>query len=452
MRTSFPLFTLAHVLACNPASGEDTSTGDTTRAAPDTDTEPTGGLTGPAPVRVFAVGSHHGLGYLDSHASFTGEMQRLMGLVAPDLARDRANLVVFGEDIGLPAAFLGARAADAREEATAEAAYLKVAIAYEKSVVHYTQVYPQISFNRAISLALTDTMARAFFGTFPALAREHGVWLSACTLLADTMESTDPADIAAFGDPELADQSSVYLPVDEQVYNVCYLWDDAGEVVGASRKVNLVALEGPSLLDLSPELLGNVEAFDTPFGRVAIAISLDAFVPGYVEHLNDLGAQIVLQNDANPGAWAVDQPKGGHDGPMDGSLVWQPEEWEDSTLRMVRDPAYPAIEFNVCPMIVGNLFDISFDGQSSITARHPPADDPTRAYVGNAASPLFLALGPWAYPDPGDTDPALSQQQRRDALRELGARLVPGSGHPDEDRYAESVVWADIQVSAPPVP
>ncbi len=401
----------------------------------------------PAPVRVFAVGNHHGLGYVESYADFTAEMRRLMTKVAPDLASDRANLVVFGEDVGLPAAFLGPRAVKARAAGDAVSAFLEVAIAYEDPVAHYTSAYPQISFNRAISLALTDTMARAFFDTFPALAREYGVYLSACTLLADTELSEDPADIAAFGDPALGDQRSVYLPVDEHVYNVCYLWDDAGEVIGASRKVNLVALEGADLLDLSPESLKNVQAFDTPFGRVAIAISLDAFVPAYVRHIHDLGAQIVLQNDANPGAWAIVQPQGGHDGPSDGSLVWQPQEWEDSTLRMIGDPAYPGIEFNVCPMIVGNLFDIPFDGQSSITAREPPAGNPPRAYIGNETSDRFLALAPWAFPDPGDTDAGLSLQQRRDALIKLNEQLAPGSGHSRENAYQENVVWADLQVS-----
>ncbi len=439
------------LLACNPAGADDTGAATSEDTGTDDDTV-TGTATDsedvPAPVRVFAVGNHHGIGYVDSYADFTAEMQRLMTRVQPDLASDRANLVVFGEDVGLPAAFLGARGAKARLAGEAQAAYLAIAVAYEKSVVHYTQVYPQISFNRAISLALTDTMARAFFDTFPALARQHGVWLSACTLLADTTQSTDPADITAFGDPERTDQASVYLPVDEHVYNVCYLWDDAGEVVGASRKVNLVALEGPDLLDLSPETLADVTAFDTPFGRVAIAISLDAFVPAYVKHIHDLGAQIVLQNDANPGAWAIVQPRGGHDGPSDGSLVWQPEEWEDSTLRMVRDPAYPGIEYNVCPMIVGNLFDIPFDGQSSITARH--GDNQLRGYIGNNTSDRFLALAPWTYADPGDTAPSLSLEARREVLLELGEQLAPGSGHADENGHRESVIWADLQVSTRP--
>lgn len=406
----------------------------------------------PAPVRVFAVGNHHGLGYVDTYEQFAAEMRRLMEVVRPDLATDRANLVVFGEDVGLPAAFLGPRGAKARAADGALAAFLEVAVAYEDQVNHYAAAFPQISFNRAISLALTDTMARAFFGTFPALAREYGVYLSACTLLAEVIESTDPLDVAFFGDPTLADQDSVYLPADENVYNVCYLWDDAGEVVGSSRKVNLVALESPELLDLTPESLEDVTAFDTPFGRVAIAISLDAFVPRYVQHLEELGAQIVLQNDANPGDWAISQPRGSHDGPSDGALVWQPEEWEDSTLRMVRDPAYPGIEFNVCPMIVGNLLDITFDGQSSITARHPPEGNPPRAYIGDEPSDLFLALAPWTFADPGAADPSLSLEQRREELAQLGMQLAAGSGHARENSQAEHVVWADIQVSRAPVP
>ena len=80
---------------------------------------------------------------------------------------------------------------------------------------------------------------------------------------------------------------------------------------------------------------------------MAIAISLDAFVPAYVQHLDDLGAQIVLQNDADPG---------------------------------------------------------------------------------------------------------LTLDQRRDALLVLGEQLAPGSGHANENSYKENVVWADIQVSRPPVP
>lgn len=402
------------------------------------------------PVRVFAVGNHHGLDYAATYESFDAEMRRLMEQLAPDLASEHDNLVVFGEDVGLPAAFLGTRGAAAREADDALSAFIAVASAYEPILVHYTSAHPEISFNRAITLALTDTMARAFFGTYPRLAEEYGVYLSACTLLPRLGTSEDPADIEFFGDPDVAGEAFVYLPEGTGVYNVCYLWGPDGAEIGASRKVNLVALEGPDFLDLTPEELGNVVAYDLPFGKLAIAISLDAFVPGYVGHLNSLGAQIVLQNDANPGRWAVMQPKSDHIEPADGSTIWQPEEWRDSTIRMVEHPDFANIQYNVCPMIVGNLFDLVFDGQSSITARAPPQGLPGRAYVGDAPQGRFLALAPWVVPDPGEAEPGLSLDERRARLIEVGDKLAPGSGDPLENMYHEEIVWADLQVREEP--
>jgi predicted amidohydrolase len=437
------------LLACTPTASSDDDDSGATGTTGDTGSgDPTStGAGGYAPVRAFAVGNHHGLGYVDDYAAFTAEMQRLMHAVEPDLA-DGHNLVVFGEDVGLPAAFLGSRGAAARTQGSATAAYLAVATAYQPIYDHYRAAWPDISINRGIALALTDTMARAFFGTFPALAEQYGVHLSACTLLPKLTTSNDPDDLEFFGDPDVADETLVYLAAGPEVYNVCYLWGPDGAEIGSSRKVNLVDLEGPDLLDLSPEQLANVVAYDLPFGRVAIAISLDAFIPAYVGHLHDLGAQIVLQNDANPGRWVSMNPRADHIEPSDGSLIWQPEEWRDSTIRMVEHPDYAGIQYNVCPMIVGNLFDLEFDGQSSITARNPPAELPPRAYVGDAPQARFLALAPWVVPDPGDADPDLTLAQRREALMQVGEALAPGSGDPRENGYVESIVWADLQVQA----
>ena len=426
------------------SSGSESGSGGGSGSSGASSGDPTEGGARP-PVRVFAVGNHHGLDYAADYAAFAGEFRRLMELVAPDLAGEHDNLVVFGEDVGLPAAFLGGRGAEARAQDSALAAFLAVATAYQPIVEHYTAAHPDISFNRAITLALTDTMARAFFGTFPALAEEYGVYLSACSLLPPVVTSDDSADIAFFGDPEVPDAAFVYLPEGTEVFNVCYLWGPDGAELGASRKVNLVDLEGPDMLDLASASLDQVQAFDLPFGRVGVAISLDAFVPSYVARLEALGVQIVLQNDANPGRWAITQERSDHLGPAEG-LIWQPEEWRDSTIRMVEHADYPSLQFNVCPMIVGNLFDIAFDGQSSITAREPPPALAPRAYVGDAPQGRFLALAPWAAPDPGEADPGLTLEERRAALSEIGDKLAPGSGDVLENMYRESVVWADLQV------
>lgn len=436
---------LVLLCACNPPTADPTDDTGTSSEPATTTTEPTTGDSGYAPVRAFAVGNHHGLHYIDSYADFTAEMRRLMELIKPDLA-DGHNLVVFGEDVGLPAAFLGPRGAMAREKTDALSAFIAVATEYQPQLTHYMSTWPGISVNRAISLALTDTMARAFFDTYPILAAEYGVHLSACSLLPELVTSTDPATIKKFGDPDVPDAPFVYLPAGPEVFNVCYVWGPDGAEIGRSRKVNLVSLEGPEMLDLAPGRLEDVEAFDLPFGKVAIAISLDAFIPAYMKNLESLGVQVVLQNDANPGSWATMNPKAEHLEPSDGSLIWQPEEWRDSTIRMVEHTDYKGIQYNVCPMIVGNLFDIPFDGQSSITAREPPADLEARAYVGDAAQTRFLALAPWAAPDPGEADSALSLDERREALSKIGEQLAPGSGDPLENKYRESIVWADLQV------
>lgn len=399
-------------------------------------------------VRAFAVSNHQRLDYASTYEDFKSEMRRVMEMVQPDFSDERPNLVVLGEDIGLAAAFIGTRGEFARAQTDSLTAFAGVAGSYINIVQHWQANYPEISLNRAVTLALTDTMARAFLGTYPELAAEYGVYLSACTLLPRLRTSDDPEDIAFFGDPDLADIPFVWLPADSNMYNVCYIWDPNGNEIGTSRKVNLVSLEGPDLLDLSHEALSNVTAFDLPFGRVAIAISLDAFIPAYLDHLDALGAQIVLQNDANPGPWAVFQSASDHLGQPVSGLVWQPEEWEDSTVRMVSHADYPNILFNICPMMVGNLFDVNFDGQSSITARYPPAGTPQRHYVGNPDQPNFVALGPWTFEDPGDSDSSLSIEERRERLRQQGLKLAAGSGDPQENGYIESHVWADLDVNA----
>ncbi len=92
-----------------------------------------------------------------------------------------------------------------------------------------------------------------------------------------------------------------------------------------------------------------------------------------------LGVDVMIQADANPGPWAAytDPAQGG-------TGAWQPLEWMGSTWRAVADPTV-SFAYNVTPMMTGNLLDLMFDGQSSITARGAAAG-PVPRFVGNAAS------------------------------------------------------------------
>ena len=150
--------------------------------------------------------------------------------------------------------------------------------------------------------------------------------------------------------------------------------------------------------------------------------------------LDRLGANVLIQADANDGAWTGN----------DGSELWQPLSWMGSAWRAVSDPTVH-FAYAVNPFMVGNLSDIPFDGQSAIlergrrgtgchyvgNARVVPGDDQARyrAYAG--AKPQFLALAPWVAAD-----------GPRPALRADGAAL--GYGGARADRYVQTAVIADL--------
>ena len=182
--------------------------------------------------------------------------------------------------------------------------------------------------------------------------------------------------------------------------------------------------------------------------RLGIATSLPAFAYGpasrthacddvavsYMRCLDRLGANVLVQADANDGAWTG----------TDGAERWQPLSWMGSAYRAVTDPSVH-FTYAVNPFMVGNLADIPFDGQTGILERGRrgsgchyvgnasavPADDPVRyrAYAG--AKPQFLALAPWVVPD-----------GPREHLRSVDATLaLDGTA---ADRYVQTAVIADL--------
>jgi hypothetical protein len=154
--------------------------------------------------------------------------------------------------------------------------------------------------------------------------------------------------------------------------------------------------------------------------------------------LDKLGANVVMQDEANPGQWT------GEDG--DGIEKWQPLSWMTSTWRAAADPSV-SFDYNVTPHLVGNLADLPFDGQTAITQRGLRGR--RCHYIGNArwvdgedrpdlkdeagGKPEFLAIAPWVRRDGPRAD-----------LRAVGAKLAPGSGDRLENDYLETAVVADL--------
>ncbi len=153
-----------------------------------------------------------------------------------------------------------------------------------------------------------------------------------------------------------------------------------------NRKVPLTSFEqalgftpGPSggaaaKRNLSPVTIPGTGA------RLGLATSLPAFAYGtatparacadvtktYMRCLDALGANVVIQADANDGAWT------GADG-SDPLEHWQPLSWMGSAYRAVSDPSVH-FTYAVNPFMVGNLADTPFDGQSAILQRGLRAD------------------------------------------------------------------------------
>jgi hypothetical protein len=314
-----------------------------------------------------------------------------------------------------------------------------LALGYGRRMIHYRRLYPGVSLVRSLLLSLSDIMYRPFVSTLSRLAAEHAIYLSASTITPHVHCSTATADISRFGRRH---SGKVYLPDGSGVYNTGFLWGPDGNLIGTTDKVFLTENE-KTVLDLTPGELDAVQVFDTEVGKIGIAISLDAFTPEYLHKLDSLSACIVIQNDANDQPWASPSK----------TCDWQPQEWLNSVLGSLQDD-YPHLHYNICPMQVGNFFDVTFDGQSTITRKSDREPDPCCNFVGNegfvhtvtgkAMKGDILAVSPWVVEDPIRRTPGISLAERRKILHKVAQQLLPGGSHANQ--YPESVIWADVDV------
>lgn len=436
-----------------------------------------------ADLRVFAVQVKIDLAATRDLATWRTAMRRYVDeLVVPHLVPGRPALVVFPESVGLPALALGARGAGFRRRATEPlappeelpvallAAMQELAVGYGPAIAASLGMFGDAVDPRSVLLlAATDTSARAVSQVFSEIALDYGVYVVAGNAQPRYRESRDPAEVAAFGDPEASD-GVAYVPVEGRVPNATFLWAprETDPDAPAGERNLLFRNEKIPLTDMETELLGiadgpaegdaaraNAGWVDVEGFRVGFATSLPAFAYGYpfgqrpdgVDPFEDLhasyaaaqdalGVDVMIQADANPGPWAAPVASG----------AWQPLEWMGSTWRAVADPTV-GFSYNVTPMMTGNLLDLVFDGQSSITARGhvgPGAHfvgtvetgpgDPAEYAVYAGDKPEFLAVSPWVVPD-----------APREALLGVTWALSPGSGTPLENGYVETAIFADLR-------
>ncbi|GAA5512708.1 hypothetical protein Dcar01_01429 [Deinococcus carri] len=356
--------------------------------------------------RVIAVQPQWSAADFTSAAAFRAWMRSQLELSRPHLAPDRPNLVVLTELNGLPLVLRGMPLA-ARAGTFERAAALLF-------LRHLPRALPvllreRVSPIRALQLALSGPNTRLYLETCRDLAREYGVYLCCGS-----------APLPRY---HLAGWRLVREP--RTLHNETVLLDPHGDLIGVADKVHLTPDEEAGGVDLTPGPLAGLRVFPTPVGDLGVAISLDAFRADVIGRLEEQGCTVLLQPDANGAPWTSLEGL-----PPDPAKVRdQPVAWLESSWQATA--AGGGIRYAVNPMVVGNLLDLTFDGQSAITG--PAADAPApRSYVLTPPRPGFLALLPWV------------EEGEPERLREVGRQLAACSGHPRENRYRTGVLHADL--------
>lgn len=293
------------------------------------------------PVRLAAVQMKADLTVYRDLQTFQNAMDRLVTDAVKDRPKDTPMLVALPEDIGLGLVFLGHWDTVKDANTIREAGGLlgaRLGPAVMANVLKH-----KVSPVRALLITANDGWLRdAYYKTFTDLAKKHKVYLSAGSAPISKPGSADVRNVAVFFAPD-------------------------GKVLNETAKVHLIDLEiGPDNLDLVPGRIEDLKIAQTPFGKVGTAVCWDAFHDDVIDRLANQGADFVLQPSFNPGPWTKEQ-----------EVDWKTGLWA----RLGRKPAVRA---GVNPMMVGGLFEITCEGQSSIVAASAKPD----GYLARAASPV----------------------------------------------------------------
>ena len=422
-------------------------------------------------VDVAAVGHRRNASLSTSYESFADQFSAYR---LPVNSSTDARLLLFGEMETLTSAVIGSRGAAARQllktsprNATLQAAMDLLAISYGEQLAYYISKFPESYPATWLMMALSDVMHRALLKTFSSIAKSTQSFVAVGAVGPRIRVSSDKADIAFFGDPDLSkEQQEVYLPLSNEIFNTAYVFEPvSGDVVFTATKVHLTPIE-EELLHLTPGNLSDLGVFRVVNDGVAsfcIAICFDAFWSDVTDRLKQQGCSVLLQPSANDGPWAAYVP-GNNDLSASASssvnLLWQPLVWTNSTIRNVQAEAAPLVQegfsYLVNAMSTGNVYDLYFDGQSIITKRNATASGLLNAndtYVGLGRDFLnaswraeTLAIAPWAFPN-SETNPGgrLSLSVWREQLEVFQARLDPISADATSPgQFLDSMITAQL--------
>ena len=316
-------------------------------------------------LRVHALQPRWNVSDYGSDNSFQKWMQAQLTLARVNFDPDHPNLVVLTELNGLPLALRGSRLA--QQAPSLQLALAASLLKHLPESLHQAMVH-KVDVVRGLMLALAPENMQLYLRTCAELAREHGVYLLCGSAVHAHLQ-------------EVGGQVQLEGP---ELYNQAVLIGPDGKVLGAWDKVHLTADEGP--LGMIDGKLQDLVTVSTPVGDIGVATSLDAFKQDVIGQLEKTGTTVFLQPDANAALWTGEEHGTSTHRP-------QPEAWLDSSWSVVQKS--PTIRYAVNPMVVGNLFDVGFDGQSAIIGK-AEAHPQKQGYVLTEPRGGFIALMPWA--------------------------------------------------------
>ena len=442
-------------------------------------------------VRVFAVGNKLEIRYADTYQDFHDKMFALVDAQHPrrselvqagvddvvshlqptDPEAPNLALVNFPEDVGLVAGLIGTRGAAARQATTrnggSQAAFGSLILSYTRQITYYKSRFPGQLPVRYLLLAETDTFYRAVYETFRDLARTYGVYVTATVNVAPARRveaGDDPGLVQLLRDPnEAQTRDYAYEALSAQVFNTTFVFDPDGNILlstpggavvkspgetggvlqGSLNKAYLTEAEEDTL-PLAFGRVQDLDVIDTPVGRLGVLISKDAWMIDVNDRYEAKGANVIIQPEAFS-EWAYV------------AAPWQPDGFKAGGFAQVQ--RNPGFLFNVCPSMTGNLFEITFDGQSAIIGKRRKGPAVPRssqnAWIGQNPDSGFRSIAAWIVDDPGIGDPQLSLSERRAQLAEAGALLLPDAvlacASPTTygacaNGYRESVIYTDVQL------
>ena len=343
-------------------------------------------------------------------------------------------LVVFPEDTGLLAAFVGTRGATARQQTGTTLAIVYLVTSYDSQINYYKAKFPGQPVIRNLVLALTATFYRAVYETCRELAMTHGVYLAVGTNMAPARrveEADEPDVVAALRDPDEPGRTYAYEAVAPFAPNTTLVFAPDGEVLvgdgsggtlrapsqtagvipGSTSKAYLVPIEEPppgnlAGLSLSFNPVRNQEVLDTPVGRLGIVISKDAWMVDVNDRYVAKGANVILQPEAFD-SWAFI------------TTEWSPDVFREGGLaNLQKNPEWVA---NVDPDLTGNLFEITSTAEPIIGRKQKTPPGRGQRRIGRISDTRA--------PPPGRPDPASRTRAHAAAVRRLVGRgfLVPGA-------------------------